>query len=293
MNITTKIINIGAGLAEDDSIAVLNFTVVATADSGETTSLDVSQVGGAHPPPATPRTAVKEPVMEPIMEPVMEPIMEPVYEVQTGEDGEPRKVQTGEQQVGERQVGETKIGERQVGEKIVGYEGGYTQGELMMIAETVADERNARAEAEAQLRASIPLPSPYTPLPVHEPNDDERKQMMAAQIDGTVAYIYSQFTRFQVEYELREAAARNFKAAGYTGTPDPLVADYAESSGMTNQQAADATIYMADQLRAALPQLGILRMRKNRVLRAATMDEARAEYQAIADDIEQIQRGLP
>lgn len=237
------------------------------------------------------------------MVPIMEPTMEPVFETMIGADGEPRQVQVGERQIGEHQVGERQIGEkqvgqrqvgeRQVGEKIVGYEGGYTQDELAAIAAIVAQSNNAYDEALSRLESLIPKPSLHVPAPPYVPNDEEKKQMLADQIDGKVAYIYRQFTQFQVEYELREAAARAYKDAGYTGPLGPLVADYAESSGMSNQQAADATIYMADQLRAALPQLGVLRMRKNRILRAATLGEAHAEFDEVMSGIEAIERELP
>jgi len=284
MNINTAIVDVAHGLDERGNLGVLNFAVLATSDSGESYRFEVSRIGGTYPPPADPRT----PVTEPVMGPTMEPILEPVFEDRLGEDGEMHAVM-----VGERQVGERQIGEHQVGERIVGYTGGYTPEELAAIAATVAEECGAHIAARSKMETMLTVSFIPAPPPVDIPTDDERKQMLADQIDGKVAYIYRQFTRFQVEYELREAAARAYKEAGYTGPLGPLVADYAESSGMSNQQAADATIYMADQLRAALPQLGVLRMRKNRVQRAATLSDAQNEFQAIMADIEQIERGLP
>jgi len=257
MNITTKIIDIAHGLDENGDLGVLNFAVLAEAESGESARLEISQLGGSYPPPATPRT----------------PVMEPVMEMQPGEDGELHEVVNGQ--------------------KVVGYTGGYTAEELNAIASKVAEADGAHDIARSRLEAVLIVPLAYVPPPAHVPDEDEQKAMLAAQIDGKVAYIYRQFTQFQVEYELREAAAQAYKNAGYTGQADPLIADYAESSGMTAEQAAEATLYMASQLRAALPQLGVLRMRKNRVLRASSMEDARAEFGQIMGAIEQIESALP
>src|SRR6185503_8347666 len=168
MNITTSIVDIGHGLDEHGVLGVLNFAVLATADTGETCRCDVSQIGGEYPPPTTPRTPVMAPIMAPVMEPIMEPVMEditePVIGQVLGEDGELH-----EQIIGTKVVGQRQIGERQVGEKIVGYQGGYTEAELLAIAETVAVTRDAHTAARSRLETMLAKPFVYTPPPVHVP----------------------------------------------------------------------------------------------------------------------------
>lgn len=309
MNIT--IINIGHGLDEAGKLAVLNFTVRAEADTGEVALLDVSQIGGTYPDPATPREPIIEPVMEPIfeaiMEPIMEAIMEPTIEMVEGPDGELHEEVTGEHQVGERQIGERQIGERQVGErqvgkqqigerqvgeKITGYTGGYTPEELLAIAETVATARGAYAEAEAQLAVLLFTPPVFVPLPVHVPTNDERKQLLADTIDNRVKFIYNRFMAFRMEYELREGAANAYKSAGYSGEPGDLVKRFADNIGTSYRAATDLILSQSANLRSAIPQLGNLRMDKYLVLKADSLESAQAAYDTTMSAIDAIDASL-
>jgi len=301
MNITTSIVDIGHGLDEHGVLGVLNFAVLATADTGETCRCDVSQIGGEYPPPTTPRTPVMAPIMAPVMEPIMEPVMEditePVIGQVLGEDGELHeqiigtKV-VGQRQIGERQVGERQVGERQVGEKIVGYQGGYTEAELLAIAETVAVTRDAHTAARSRLETMLAKPFVYTPPPVHVPTDAERKQAMSDQIDSRIAYVYSRYTRFQLEYELREAAAKAYKDAGYSGTPDELVKRFADNKELPYNVATDLILTQANQLRGAVRALGTLRMDKYLVTDAATIQEAAAAFDTTTAAVDAIDRSL-
>jgi hypothetical protein len=106
-------------------------------------------------------------------------------------------------------------------------------------------------------------------------------QELADAIDGLVASIYSNWTRFQQEYLLREQAAQAFKDAGYAGDPGTWVSAYATSAGVTNQAAADTILAQASMLNGALKSLGALRMRKYEVIKAANAITAQAVY----DDI--------
>lgn len=301
MTITTNIVDIGHGLDQNGNLGVLNFAVLATADSGETARYEVSQIGGSYPPPATPRTPIMEPVMAPVMEPIMEPIMEdvtePVMGMVLGEDGELHeqvigtKV-VGQRQVGERQVGERQIGEQQVGEQIVGYQGGYTKEELLVIADSVATARDAYAQAQSRLETMLLKPLVFVPPPVHVPTDAETKQAWADAIDSRVAFVYQRYTRFQVEYEGREAAALAFKTAGYVGDPTSKVTRFADNTGMTYQAATDLILAQAANLRSAVDALGNLRMDKYKVTRAATLAEAQAALDAIMLAVDAIDRSL-
>lgn len=95
-------------------------------------------------------------------------------------------------------------------------------------------------------------------------------------IDEAVAAIYGRFTRFQLEYTEREAQAKAYKDAGYTGPVPPRVAEFATPAGMPAQAATDLILQQAVSLRTAQGELSALRMRKYEVLRAATDEQAQA-----------------
>lgn len=223
MNITTSIVDIGHGLDQNGGLGVLNFAVLATADTGETFRFEVSQIGGNYPPPA----------------------------------------------------GEA-----------------YTAAELTAIAETVAADRDAHTAARTRLESMLLKPLVYTPPPVHVPTDAERKQAWADQIDSRIAYVYSRYTRFQLEYELREAAALTFKQAGYTGQPDELVARFARNKSIANNVAADLILVQSTQLRGAVRALGNLRMDKYLVTDAVTLTAAQTSFETTMAAVDAIDRSL-
>lgn len=113
------------------------------------------------------------------------------------------------------------------------------------------------------------------------PSLDDVKRDLIASIDGIVATTYSTWTRFQAEYEARQAAAQAFKDAGYVGDPGIWISSYASAAGLSNQQATDNILAQAEALSAVLASIGAQRMRKYAVLSAP--DAATA--QSIHDDI--------
>lgn len=98
----------------------------------------------------------------------------------------------------------------------------------------------------------------------------------AADIDSAVARIYAGYDRFALEYKEREAQARAYKAAGYTGAVPVQVAAFATPAGKTPAEATDIIIGQADALLGALSALGVQRMRKYAVLGAPDDAAARA-----------------
>ena len=122
-------------------------------------------------------------------------------------------------------------------------------------------------------------PAPQNP-PDAPPLDDVKKSLVA-DIDNTVASVYSTWTRFQAEYQAREAAAQSFKDGGYQGDPGAWVSAYATAAGLSNQQATDNILAQANALNGALATIGAQRMRKYSILSAA--DAATA--QSVHDDI--------
>jgi hypothetical protein len=108
------------------------------------------------------------------------------------------------------------------------------------------------------------------------------KASLIAAIDDRVAAIYSRWTRFQAEYELRESEALAFEAGGYVGEVPRQVAAFADRAGLAYQQATDLILGQAALLRTALANLGDLRMRKYEVAAAADVEAAQAAYDTIA-----------
>ena len=114
----------------------------------------------------------------------------------------------------------------------------------------------------------------------------------ALRIDEAVAAIYGRFTRFQLEYTEREAQAKAYKDAGYTGPVPPRVAEFATPAGMPAQAATDLILQQAAALRTAQGELSALRMRKYEVLRAATDAQAQAVAAEILAGVEAVGRAV-
>ena len=111
---------------------------------------------------------------------------------------------------------------------------------------------------------------------------------LAKSIDSAVAAVYAQYTRFEVEYLEREKQALDYKAAGYTGTVPTQVAAFATPANKTGKQAADIILMQAAQLRGALAQLGVLRMRKFEVLMCTSVTDAQTKAATILAAVQQI-----
>lgn len=105
-------------------------------------------------------------------------------------------------------------------------------------------------------------------ITIDESRTRKTPEALAACIDDAVAAIYARFTRFQAEYAEREAQAKAYKDAGFVGDVPVQVAAFAVPAGKTGPEAAEIILVQAAQLRGALSQLGVLRMRKYEVLNA-------------------------
>ena len=111
---------------------------------------------------------------------------------------------------------------------------------------------------------------------------------LAKSIDSAVAALYAQYTRFEVEYLEREKQAQAYKDAGYTGEMPQQVAAFATPANKTGKQAADIILMQAAQLRGALAQLGVLRMRKYEVLMCTSVTDAQTKAATILAAVQQI-----
>ena len=168
---------------------------------------------------------------------------------------------------------------------------GYLGAEMLNLCEGLSDELNVKSHLTMQILSSrTPM---YTPPVVPVMSDDEKKTLWMSQIDANAALVYNQFTRFDVEYEQREAAAKAYKDAGYTGDPTVWLTAFADSNGISYQMCADLILSQAATLRAAVVQLGVLRMNKYKVKNAATIEEADQQFHSIINDIATLARSLP
>ncbi|EGY51995.1 hypothetical protein [Neisseria shayeganii] len=125
--------------------------------------------------------------------------------------------------------------------------------------------------ADGRITATEPRPSAYHSWDgqawVISPEDAAAllADVRAAETERINAAVYGvaqPLLRFRAEYELREAQARAYAEAGYTGEVPSQVAAFATPAGLTPQQATDIILQQADKLHAALDQLATLRMRK-------------------------------
>jgi hypothetical protein len=113
-----------------------------------------------------------------------------------------------------------------------------------------------------------------TPDPADAQDISAFKRDLIDKIDTRFAQIYAAFTRFKDEYDMREAAARAYKAAGYTGAVSAWISSFSTAAGISAQAATDTIIAQADAAHSALPVLGGLRMRKYDVLNAVDLQTA-------------------
>lgn len=118
------------------------------------------------------------------------------------------------------------------------------------------------------------------------------KKELSAQIDAAVIAIYDRPMQLSKEYEAREKAAADYKAAGYIGAVPAWLAGFATPAGMEPQAAADLVLSQAAQMRGALDSLGALRMRKYEVQLASTEADARTAHTDIMAQIAAVAAGL-
>jgi hypothetical protein len=167
------------------------------------------------------------------------------------------------------------------------YDMSFHDYELPADAVEITAEERAALFAAQQSGKIIQADADGKPVAVDRPAETlaAMKARLSAAIDSLVEGIYEKYTKFQVAYTPREAAARAFKAAGYVGDPGLWVTGFAGPAGLTNQQAADKIIAQADAAYAALPLIDAQRMRKYSLAAADGMANAQALYDDIVAQI--------
>jgi hypothetical protein len=127
-----------------------------------------------------------------------------------------------------------------------------------------------------------------TAAPAPGPDLNALKTDLMARVDALVADIYSNWTRFQQEYILREQAATDFASRGFTGDPGIWVSAFATAAGYDNKTAAQLILGQANQLNSALMALAAQRMSKYNIAKATTVQGATDAYNAVVSDIKSI-----
>lgn len=118
------------------------------------------------------------------------------------------------------------------------------------------------------------------------------KVRLAAAVDDHIAVILQRWLRFQAGYVKREAAAREYVAAGCTGDPGIWITAFAEPAGLSSADAAALILMQAEALNTALEKLEAARMAKYSIHAATTPEAAEAEYQSIIATADAIAREL-
>lgn len=102
----------------------------------------------------------------------------------------------------------------------------------------------------------------WTLKPVTEEVYRARLEECCVALDDGIAAIYASVGRFSEEYKSREQQAQEFQAKGYTGEVPRQVAAFANRAELPAKDAANIILGQAQQFRAALDDLGDLRMLK-------------------------------
>lgn len=115
----------------------------------------------------------------------------------------------------------------------------------------------------------------------HQKCADLRNQLIKS-IDDRAAEISTNWIRFTIEYQEREAAALVFKEHGFQGEPSVYVTSFSSAAGIDNKTAAELILQQAEGLRTLQRHLATQRMRKYELKKEDLTEE---ELQSIHDDI--------
>lgn len=109
-----------------------------------------------------------------------------------------------------------------------------------------------------------------------------KRQQCIDSIDNTAAQYLAKWTRFTSEYEVREAAALEYKANNYQGDASIYITGFATAAELDLRTATDLILQQANQLRSTLANMSALRMRKYELKQNNLTLE---QMQTIHDDI--------
>ena len=108
----------------------------------------------------------------------------------------------------------------------------------------------------------------FTPPP--PPPIEGQKAQAIFRVDADVDVIYSAVIGSRgLEYEAAEREATAYAAAGYTGTPGPMVQSWADVKGWPSDEAADDILAQAAAWRGAMSAIRAQRLASKEALRSA------------------------
>lgn len=164
----------------------------------------------------------------------------------------------------------------------------YTEAEYKAKCAEIAQEVGLYADLEARLEHRRNRPAPEELPPPAELTGDQKRAIWVAQVDDAIAAILTKYTRFQMGYIEREAAAKAYKESGYTIAPTTWITRFADAINIPYPDAADRILAQAAALRPAVQMLEDLRMDKYLILRAPTLEAADAVSVRIISDANKI-----
>jgi len=166
-------------------------------------------------------------------------------------------------------------------------------GVIAALCEKSDQYARAKANVHGRMMTAKPYPKIEPGAPVVEITDAEQRAIWVQGVDDLVASIIGRFTRFQMGYVEREAAARAYIASDGASDPTVWVTRFADNNGMDYMAASERIVFQAEAYRQALEELEALRMDKYRITKASTADLARLEFAKIVSQCGVIQRSLP
>ena len=144
-------------------------------------------------------------------------------------------------------------------------------------AETLIEKYNLKSQLESKILV-LQTPVYVEPAPLPPPTLEQVQAQMVEMVDTRAAFIISQLTKFQLEHDQREKAAREFKDSGESS---PWISSFADNVGLSNEAAADLILQQADSQRGLLQELGVLRMDKYKIKKATSKEVAEKEFNAL------------
>ena len=136
-----------------------------------------------------------------------------------------------------------------------------------------------------------PMAAPVAPAPAL--TEAEQRKLWVTSVDDTIALMIFKFTRFQMPYEKREAAAIAYRDSGYTIDPTIWITRFADNNGLAYPDACERILAQAEAYRIGLEQLEAFRMDKYQIERAPTQKLAREAYNAIMANAQAVYEALP
>jgi len=174
--------------------------------------------------------------------------------------------------------------------------GDAAPGEIRALVE--ASREYAHAKAMLDIGYSSAAPGQGAPLatavaPAPALTDAEQRKLWVSAVDDTIAVMMFKFTRFQMGYVKREAAAIAYRDSGYTIDPTIWITRFADNNRLSYPDACERILTQAEAYRVGLEQLEAFRMDKYQIERAPTQKVAREAYNAIMANAQAVYEALP